>query len=240
MTGKNRKKTPLKTLSKKHSQPASSSNDSQGSEQGSVDTVDLIGTDPKYDINSPQFETAYKALMDDIGVDMNVIDELSDVQKECVKTVTVATKFDRSQTYTALSLMKPTMKDQSSSILTNKRAGEAIADFDEANGTSSVTLGDDGSYTALNNGRVHFKIWSKMNSFQRLAMRHLRKEWLENGGAEAEEVVEDRRPSQAPSSAPPSQLQHSTRTNDEPHTSRREPRARRQSGGGGSEGEGEG
>ena len=105
MTGKNRKKTP----SKKHSQPASSSNDSQGSD----DTVDLI--DLKYDITSTEFETAFKALMDDIGVDMNVIDELSDVQKECVKAITVATKFDILQTYIALSLMKPIMKDQSSS-----------------------------------------------------------------------------------------------------------------------------
>ena len=55
---------------------------------------------------------------------------------------------------------------------------------------------------------------------------HLRENMPSIGGAGAQEFVEDRRPSQAPSSAPPSQLQHSTRTNDEPHASRRQPRTR--------------
>ena len=77
--------------------------------------MDLIGTDPKYDPNSPEFETAFLALMYDTGVDPNMIDELPDMQNECVKAVAIATKFDPMETYTAFSLMKPALKELSRS-----------------------------------------------------------------------------------------------------------------------------
>ena len=103
MTKKNRK-----TPSKKSS---SSSVDSGIS----IDSGELAAESPLHDVTSAEFELKFTPFLISLGVNMPIFEELNTSQQDLIKSLTVATTFDPMLTYMALSLMRPALKDSSTS-----------------------------------------------------------------------------------------------------------------------------
>ena len=78
---------------------------------GEYDTDDRM-----YDMATDEFMAKLYAMMEDTGADMGAYENFHDVQTDCTKKLALTVKFDSSKMHTALSLMKPAMKDQSSNF----------------------------------------------------------------------------------------------------------------------------